>query len=218
VKRLLLIFGFFAYFSSFALADDVAGNIIDQQDFDPNVPYYQKLVPSWAAGIRVAVPSVPIKAAIGSIDELFLEKLLHFQKIGILSIGAHLGVAPLKVSRYDNIKYGTLLRYQLHVVRNQILVPTAALVFDAFRLKNPSGTVTTVSSPTILLGAMLNLGFFDEATSREGHQSLGLLRSYLTLEVRPLDLSAVSYADSNGNAVHDSAGTIWYWGIRLEFE
>ncbi len=221
-----MLFAIFSLASSMnlspAFADEVPVDIVDREDYDEKTPYYLQLVPELAAGLRVSLPAVPIKSAIGGIHELYVEKLLHFQKAGVFSLGIHLGVAPLTVGRFDNLKYGATLRYQLHFVKNQILVPTTALVYDSFRLKNAGNTVNTYSSPGIMFGALLNLGFFDRETARDGHQSLGIVRSYLSLEARPINMSSFTYATTGtGSGMVDSHGTsgmIWYWGLRLEFE
>ena len=209
MKRSFLFLGFFAFFSSLALADEVPGDILDRADYDPNTPYYQIMPPSMAFGFRAAVINFPTTKALGSVYELYGEKLFHFQKIGILSGGLHLGTAPFSGTHYENIKYGGVLRYQLHVMSNQIIVPTAALVYDGFRLKNGANASVSFSSAGIMLGALLNLGFFDSETARQGHESLGLLRSYLSFEMRPLSVS---------NSAISVSGSLWYMGIRLETE
>lgn len=135
--------------------------------------------------------------------------MLHYQKLGILSLGVNLGSAPFGSTNYENLKYGAVLRYQLHVFYNQIVVPTAAILYDGFRIKDSSGSTQGASSTGFLIGGMLNLGFFDSVTARQGHESIGLLRSYLTVELRPLSLT---------NSALTTSGSVWYTGIRLEVE
>jgi len=225
VIRPLLFLGIFAFFSSLAYAEDTPSDIVDRKDYDSNTPYFQKIVPSWAAGFRVAFNSVPVKTAIGSIEELYLEKLLHFQVLGVFSAGAHIGLAPLTLGRYDNWKYGVEIRYQLRFVENQIVVPTASVFYDTYRFKAFDNSVDAQSTLGIMFGAMLNLGFFDRDTARESYQTLNLVRSYLTMEVTPIGFH-FNGVDLSGNPISGSSwydgtnvsGTIWYWGIRLEFE
>lgn len=183
-------------------------DIVDRPDYDPNTPYYQILPPGWAFGTRVSFKSATFPAGI---FELFAEKLLHYQKLGVFSVGVHLATAPLGWSRYENLKYGALIRYQLHFMKNQIIVPTLAFVYDSFRLKDNNNAFQTSSSSGIMFGGMLNLGFFDSETARQGHESMGLLRSYLTLELRP----SVSIFPGQQIAL---SGNIIYAGIRLEVE
>ena len=209
MKKTLLVFGFCALFASFAHATDIKGDILDQEDYDPDTPYFQIMPPSWSFGFRTAIKAFPIKSSTGNVYELFAERMVPFQKLGILSLGVHLGTAPFSSSNYENLKYGALLRYQLHVFKNQIVVPTAAVVYDGFRLKNPSGSVDSLSSFGFMLGGLLNLGFFDSTTARDGFESIGLLRSYLSLEVRPLSLTSSALTTSS---------TLWFLGIRLETE
>ena len=120
-----------------------------------------------------------------------------------------MGTAPLSSDHYENLKYGAILRYQLHLMANQIIVPTAGLVYDGFRLKDGENKIQSFSNVGMMFGGMLNLGFFDSVTARQSHESLGLLRSYLTLELRPLNVSS---------AVLTTNSTIWYMGLRLETE
>jgi len=161
VKKTLLVFGFCALFASFAHATDIKGDILDQEDYDPDTPYFQIMPPSWSFGFRSAIKAFPIKSSTGNVYELFAERMVPFQKLGILSLGVHLGTAPFSSSNYENLKYGALLRYQLH------------------------------------------------STARDGFESIGLLRSYLSLEVRPLSLTSSALTTSS---------TLWFLGIRLETE
>jgi len=209
VKRSFLILGFFVFFSSLALADEVPGDVIDRADYDPNTPYYQILPPCWAYGMRAAVVSFPSKSALGSIYEIFAEKLLHFQKLGVLSLGINFATAPFSSGQYENMKYGALLRYQLNLMSNQVVVPTAALVYDGFRIKDSNNAFQSFSSTGVMFGGLINLGFFDSETARQGHESLGLLRSYLSFEMRPLTIS---------NSTLSISGSLWYMGLRLEAE
>ena len=95
------------------------------------------------------------------------------------------------------------------MVNNQIVVPTAALVYDGFRLKDPSNVTQSINSFGFMIGGLLNLGFFDSETARQGHESLGLLRTYLSFEMRPLSISNVALSAS---------GSLWYMGLRMEVE
>jgi hypothetical protein len=209
VKKFFLIFAINAFLGSLSLASDIQGDIVDQEDYDPDTPYFQIMPPSWTFGFRAAIGSFPIKSATGNIYELYTEKMIPFQKLGIFSLGIHLGTAPFTSSRYENLKYGALIRYQLKLIKNQIIVPTIAFVYDGFRLKNDSGTIDTLSSFGPMFGGLINLGFFDSSTAREGFESIGLLRSYLAIEVRPLSLSSSSFSTHSN---------LWLLGVRLETE
>ncbi len=205
MKPTLLFLGLFAFFSSLALADEVPGDILDQKDYDPNTPYYQILPPGWAFGARAIVSGITNGGY-----SLLAEKLLGYQKLGIFSLGIHLGIVPTALNRLENMNYGGVLRYQLHVIKNQVIVPTAAIIYDGYRLKDPGNNVQSFSTTGVLLGAFLNLGFFDSETARQGHDSMGLLRSYLTFEMRP------SFNVSNSALTINK--TLYYAGLRLEVE
>jgi hypothetical protein len=193
-----------AIFSSLAYAEDAVTDIVDRSDYDPNTPYYQIMPPSWAFGLR-ATNAPPLR-----VFEIFGEKLLHYQKLGVFSLGASLGTAPTSLGQYENLKYSLFLRYQLHFMKNQILVPTVAFAYEGFRLKDPGNNVQSASSVGVIFGAMLNLGFFDSETARHGHESMGLLRSYLTAEYRP--------QFSISNSALALTANLLYLGLRLEVE
>lgn len=213
-----MILGILLFTGTLSLASERDGDILDQEDYDPNTPYYQVVPTNWSISLKAAINKFPIKDSIGSVYELSVEKHLLFQKIGILSVGANVGSVPLDVSRYGNLKYGVLARYQLHVFKNQILVPTVAAVYEYFRMGNNQGEFQVHSSPGILFGGMLNLGFFDRETARDGNQSIGLNRSYLTLEFRPIDMTSFGVVSRPSGAIKGDSGNLWYMGIRMEFE
>jgi hypothetical protein len=218
VKKRLLILGFLLFNGTLSLASEREGDILDQEDYDPSTPYYQVVPTNWSIGLKAAINKIPIDDSIGSVYELSFEKHLLFQKIGILSIGANVGSVPLDVSRYGNLKYGILARYQLHVFKNQIIVPTVAAIYEYFRIGNNQGVANTYSSPGILFGGMLNLGFFDRQTARDGYQSIGMNRAYLTLEFRPIDMTSFDFVTRPAGATKGDSGNLWYMGIRMEFE
>jgi hypothetical protein len=209
VKKTFLVFALLSNFASFSHAVDIKGDILDQEDYDPDTPYYQIMPPSWAFGFRASIQDFPVKSSTGNIYEFLAEWLIPFQKAGIVSIGAHLGVAPFSGSDYGNYKYGGLVRYQLNFLKNQIIVPTAALVYDGFSVKDSTGKAIGFSNVGPLFGALLNLGFFDSSTARDGFESIGLLRSYLSIELRPLSIS---------NSALVTSDPFWYLGVRLETE
>jgi hypothetical protein len=213
VKKNYLAFLFFAFLGFFlspvSSASNIQGDIVDQEDYDPETPYYQIMPPNWTFGFRAAIGSFPIKSAEGNVYEVYTERMVPFQKLGIFSLGIHLGIAPFTSTHYENLKYGALVRYQLHIFKNQIIVPTVAYVYDGFRLKNETGSVDSLSSTGPMFGGLINLGFFDSSTARDGFESIGLLRSYLALEVRPLSLSSSSFSTKSN---------LWLVGIRLETE
>jgi hypothetical protein len=216
-KSLILILGFLAFSSTNSYSAERSGDILDQEDYDPNTPYYQVVPTSWSAGFRAAFNQFPFQSSMGTVEELFFEKHLLFQKVGVLSAGVHAGLAPMEVSKYSNFKFGGLIRYQLQFIKNQIIVPTVAAVYDVFRLKAKDSTVQNYGNFGFMFGGMLNLGFFDRETARDGHQSIGLNRTYLTVDYRPLSLSGLVYERKNGDAAGPE-GALWYFGIRMEFE
>jgi hypothetical protein len=223
-KNFLFCLAFLIAFSStHAFADEPEDNgesILDRADYDPTHPYYQSLNPRWALGLRVAIQKFPVPGALGSTFQLYGEYILPFQQIGVFSIGPHVGSFPLYAPEtgipypvYENAVAGAALRYQLKVTTNQWVVPTMAIEWEYYRIRqnNVAGdnSQLTGSDFGLSAGLMLNLSIFDSVTARDGYQSLGLLRSYLTMELRSANIN---------NALFSLSGNYWLFGLRMEFE
>ena len=210
MKRSLLFLGLFAFFSTIALADDTPGDIIDRKDYDPNVPYYEGITPSWGVGFRFTVATFPKIPGNPAIYSLFAEKYLPFQQLGVFGAGVHLGTASFTFmqpfSGNNLLNLGASLRYQLYFMRNQIIVPNVSFIYDNFRYMGQAA-----NSMGVMFGGQLNLGFFDRETARQASQSLSLVRSYLTVEYRPsMKLTSGGSSFVLGNAM--------YFGVLLELE
>ncbi len=193
-------------------------SVLDAPGYVPGEPQYQKIRPSWAFGFKFGLNRFPIETAIGTKFSFFAEYILPFQNMGLFSIGPQFGLLPIEVANagvptgnYENISGGAILRYQLKVVENQWLVPTAALEWEYYRIKESDFNSTQLMGSDFGLsaGLMLNLGVFDSETARDGFQSIGLLRSYATVEIRTTNIS---------NELFNLSGNYWLFGLRLEFE
>lgn len=167
-------------------------------------------MPSWAVGFRFTFPNFPYILGHPAIYNLFAEKFLAYQQVGIFSAGIHFGTATFRFTQdFDGkemLTAGVSLRYQLYLVKNQIIVPTVSFLYDNFRY---GGQASNSMGP--MFGGLLNLGFFDRASARQGHTSIELLRSYLSAEFRPqMKLTSSGTSFPVGNA--------WYFGVLLELE
>ncbi len=217
---LLLAMGLIPGAASTAFAHDteLGDSILDHPDYDPNVPWYQALSPSWAVHLRAAISGLP-SAGNGNLYQAGLEWLIPWQKLGVFSIGANLGIlplegpaeSPLSGSNLMNAFVGGQLRYQLKVFHNQILVPTATVSYDYYRLKLRTANIDYVSGSQMGygFGAMLNLGWIDPVTSRGAYQALGLTRFYVTAEL---------FQSPFANFAFSLNSRFYLFGIRAEFE
>jgi hypothetical protein len=204
--------------AGFAHDTELGDSILDHPDYDPSVPWYQALPPSWSLHLKAAVSGLP-SAGNGNLYQLGLEWLIPWQKIGVFSIGANLGIlplegpsgSPLSGSNLMNAFAGGQLRYQLRVFNNQLLVPTATLTYDYYRLKltNPAVDFVSGSQMGMGYGVMLNLGWIDPITSRGAYQSLGLTRFYLTTEI---------FQSQFSNFAFNLNSRFYLFGIRAELE
>jgi hypothetical protein len=204
--------------AAFAHDTELGDSILDHPDYDPNVPWYQALSPSWAMHLRTAISGLP-SAGNGNLYQIGLEWLIPWQKLGVFSVGANLGIlplegpagSPLSGSNWMNAFAGGQLRYQLKVFHNQILVPTATLSYDYYRLKLqiPNPDYVSGSQMGYGFGAMLNLGWIDPITSRGAYQALGLTRFYLTGEV---------FQSQFANFAFSMNSRFYLFGIRAELE
>ena len=188
---------------------------VERKDYDPDAPYYHKLPSKWAFGFRIALYGFPVSSALGTSIQLYGEYSLPWQKLGIWSIGPHIGSFPLYAPNtpipypeYENALMGLALRYQFKYFPNQLLVPTAAIEWEFYRVQVTDTTPVTGADLGFSLGMMINLGFLDEGTARNAFDTLGLLRTYLTLELRSANIS---------NSVFSLTGSYWFTGVRFEF-
>ncbi len=155
----------------------------------------------------------------GQVYQLSAEWILPFQKWGLFSVGGHLGSFPLSAPQsnvpypiYENGIGGLQFRYQLKLSKYPIVVPTASLVAEYYRIRPyQDSPAVQASGMNLGLGAglMLNLGFIDAVTAREAYASLGLTKAYLTAEIQTLSISS---------SVLSLSGTFYLLGLRTEFE
>jgi len=203
-----------------ALAEDgnPAGSILDDPNYDPNLPWYQSLKSNWGIQIRTGINGFPSADGNGNLYLFSYEWMIPFQKAGIFSLGANLGLLPLQApttsivsSNLLNPFVGAQLRYQLKVFKNQPLVPTGALTYDYYRIKNNNPVLNFVSGFQIgySFGLMLNLTWIDQMTARDAHRSIGLTKAYLTAEI---------FQSEFQNAAFYLNSRFYLFGLRTEFE
>jgi hypothetical protein len=198
-------------------------SILDRPEYDEEHPWYQVAPSRWSVGLRVAIDSFPFQSGIGNNYQVYGEWVLPFQKAGLFSVGGHISTVPLNIGSrglstasvpYPNFLSmlgGLQARYQLRLMKNQFLVPTAALEWDYFRIvvskdrnEDSIGSVFGAS-----FGVMVNLGWIDRGTAREAYATLGMTRTYLTLEVRPFTVNTSTLK---------LTGNFFFSGLRFEFE
>jgi len=193
------------------------GSILDDPQYDPTIPWYQSVKSQWGIQLRMAQNRFPIQEGNGNLYQLGIEWMVPFQKIGIFSIGVNGGflklVAPttsLSNNLFNPI-VGGQVRYQLKFFSNQPIVPTGAVTYDYYQLKNSSPVATNASGSQLGLsyGLMLNLSWIDQVTARGAYQSLGLTKFYLTGEIFQSEFT---------NAVFYLNSKFYLFGIRAEFE
>ena len=193
-------------------------SILDDPHYDPSHPYYQSLRPTWAFGLRAAFSKFPVKGALGNTYQIYGEYLIPYQDFGILSFGPHVGSFPIYVpdagiptDQFQNAVAGAALRYQLKFMTNQWVVPMAALEWEYYRIKESLGNdnVFTGSNFGLSAGILINLGILDEVTSRDAYQSIGLLRTYFSAELRSVNIN---------NSLFSLTGNYWLFGLRMEIE
>jgi hypothetical protein len=219
LSALLAIIGFLGFFFSPEEArseeEGPPQSILDDPDYDPSMPWYQSLRSGWALQFRTAIRNFPTGGASGNLFQIGGEWILPFQKAGLISLGLNLGTivdiqtntGPNRVSPL----VGGMLRYQLKVLKNQVIVPTAAVSFDHYRIPNgssftqmPNGNVMGFS-----YGIMLNLSWIDQVTARDAYRSLGMTKAYLTAEIFDAD-----FQNSDLSLIQP----FYVFGLRLEFE
>jgi len=220
----ILGIAFFVSLGSVSARADLAdhGSALDREDYEDH-PTYQIAPSRWSIGFRGALDSFPIKTAIGNSYQFFGEWVLPFQSFGLFSFGAHFGTVPINNGSHNaspiyiqypnflSVMGGLQFRYQFRYARDQLIVPTASVEWDSYRFivsddrsEDAIGSVIGFSA-----GLMINIGSIDKDTAREAYSSLSLTRTYLTLEIHPLQITTPTLALS---------GNFIYMGLRLEFE
>lgn len=180
-------------------------------------PLYQLAKPSWSFGFRAALADIPFNTALGNTYQIFADKII-FSKSGAMLLGIHGGLIPFKVkgsvtpeASITNWIAGGHLRYQFAFSNNQIIVPVVGAEYEIFSLKKAVGMQERLM-PTafgFLAGLMVSLSWIDNMTARDAYDSIGLVRSYLTLEVRTTSFTTETF---------DASGAYYMFGVRLETE
>lgn len=225
-KNFLFCLAFLVAFScgiapSFAEEETIEStgvSVLDAPDYNPDVPVYDRTKPKWALGLRAAVHKFPVEGALGSAFQIYGEYILPFQAVGVFSLGPHIGIFPLYAPEtgipypeYENAIAGAAFRYQLKLVEGQWLVPTFAVEWEYYRIRETTLNQNQLTGSSFGLsgGLMLNLSFIDRETARDAYQSLGLVRSYFTFELRSANID---------NELFTLTGNYWLFGLRMEFE
>jgi hypothetical protein len=172
----------------------------------------------YAFGMRAAIDGFPFKSGLGNSYQVFGESIFPQQKYGLFSVGGHFGFFPLVVSGSpqadltSSFTAGVQARYQLIKSKKQLFVPTIAIDLDYYQLAqtNSSGITNKASGMNLGLnaGIMIDLGSIDTQTARDSFSDLGIVKTYLTLEIKPLNLS---------NSIISVSGSLFYSGLRFEF-
>ena len=193
-------------------------SILDDPGFDPKLPWYQSTKPSWSMHFKAGINGFPVKSSNGNLYLIGFEWHIPEQRYGIFGIGANLGFLALKAplstlsaSSPFNPFLGGQIRYQLKLLNNQWLVPTATLNYDYYRLKNSTPSPAYASGAQVgwSAGLFISLSGIDPITARGAYQSLGLTKSYLTLE---------SFQSKFKNTVFQMESRFYLIGLRAEFE
>lgn len=191
-------------------------DLVDRPDFVPGEPYYLHVPSRWAFGFRAAISGVPTASALGNTFQLIGEYMLPTGKIGYLSGGVHLGTFPLYAPsaqipypNYANSLLGAQIKFQLKFSQSAVIVPTVGLEYEFFQIKENDFDQNQLSGSDFgySVGLMLNMGFIDRLTERDAHQSIGLTRAYLTLDLRSANLNTSLFTLS---------GNYWLIGFRME--
>ena len=212
--------------STFAKADDNPDDntsVLDRPGYDPDYHAFQVAPSRWSIGFRGAVSGFPISSAAGSSYQIYVDWILPFQKSGLFSLGLQYGSFPVSSTATNasgnSIPYpnylsqmgGVQFRYQLRYWTNQLIVPVVGIDLDYYDLVIGGGIEDRATGITVgaNFGLMINLGAIDVDTARDAYQTIQMTRTYLTLELHPTSISATNVSYS---------GTLFYMGLRLEFE
>ena len=137
------------------------------------------------------------------------------QSIGVFSLGPSFAVYPLlppnqgiENSPYGVWSFGGQFKYQARFFREQLVVPVVGydiekLSYSLLALGNGS---FTISGPEFGLYILMNS--LEPSAAYDFYKDSGILRTYLTAEIRSLKGSNPNLAIS---------GTSYYFGIRTEF-
>jgi hypothetical protein len=177
-----------------------------------------------AFGSRVSIDGIPVGGTEGSSYQIFGEWIFPKQKNGLFSLGGHIGLTPLNLhdgSTADNSNFmaGIQTRYQFVVHKNQLFVPIIGMDIDYYNFHFSTttadglGNITTTKGLSGIMtgfsaGIMLNLGAIDRSTARDSYLDLGVIRTYLTLEIEPIR--------AIGSSI-DIISNLFYMGLRFEF-
>lgn len=136
------------------------------------------------------------------------------QPYGVLGIGPSFSVYPIAGSVTKSVisvvSGGGKASYQLRYFRNQFLVPVVSysaeyLYYDF--LGSPVGGFL-IKGPSVALWFLLNI--IEPSVANSAYVSTGIVRMYLTAEVKRMEGSTPS-----GDVL--VSGNSWYFGLRFEF-
>jgi hypothetical protein len=190
---------------------------VDHEDLD-GLAAYKLVNPGYALGLRASFTQVPGNNALGSSEQFYYDRFLPWQKYGAITYGGHIGTLPIRVPNssvpypyYANASVGVGLHYQLVYFHTQWVVPVIGMEWDYYRIKSSTNNTNQATGGNFGVsgGIMINLSMIDQITSRDAYETIGLVRCYLTAEVRT--------ANFNNSTFHLS-GNFWYAGLRMEFE
>ncbi|HUP56892.1 MAG TPA: hypothetical protein VM598_05520 [Bdellovibrionota bacterium] len=193
-------------------------------------PPYQRALPEWAFQASFspgALGDGDIADASGSTAPTGVSLQVELQPaflqgFGVLGFGPSLSVYPISGNEsvasnsFALWSVGGQVRYQARYFREQPIVPMAGFAFErvAYRLNNlgPAGATRSVNSSVNMtgpfFGAWFLLSVLEPDQASMAYINSGLVRSYLTAEVR-------SMTGSDDDV--DLSGNSYFFGLRVEF-
>lgn len=194
------------------------------EDFDPDIPGYQRTRPALALEIAVSpkafentfgAPSASATSAVNvrGVTLQFEYQPPFIQEYGVLGIGPTLGIYPVSpndiVTRRPTgvLSVGGQVRYQLKLLREQPIVPMAGYQFEYvfYNLITAQGRLP-VTGP--MVGAMLLLNWLEPSQAASFYAQQGVSRTYLVAEARFMKGSDSSVTLDGRNL---------FFGVRFEF-
>ncbi|MFN7685618.1 MAG: hypothetical protein ACK5QT_09430 [Oligoflexia bacterium] len=175
-----------------ASADDATGQSPQKRSgIDHSIPYYLQKRPTWAfqfSGSWTQALGSEARAGNSSLTssrsgELAIEYQPPWvQALGVLSGGVHVRYHSASAAK-RLLGYGGRLAYQAKWFTNQWVVPVAGYSLDQVYYELNSGAQGTLANPGIFYGLRFFLSAADPGAAAELYNSLGVTRTYLSVEL-----------------------------------
>ncbi len=137
------------------------------------------------------------------------------QTLGVFSVGPSVALYPvfpangnIENTPYGVWSYGVQARYQARFFHEQLIVPMAGFDYERinYNLTAIGSGNFTASGP--MLGVYILMNTFEPSAAYDFFKDSGILRTYLTAEVRSIS--------GTGSSLQVS-GSSYYVGVRVEF-